>query len=826
MHSHIYGKKHFKYKTNFKDLVVFSDVTQNKIKTELPSEALYFEVEKGYKNQNKWFIHLNSTLSGEYGDFYTEENPVSLGEIKGLEYDSENNLNEALKGFLIGEALPYYKINGKFYVKIEDASLLNEVFVGKQPENKEKNIEYDAFTTVFISEDGAKLLQAYEAVKQVNAHEVVVFIERNSGSNLFGTVFRIKKGKNVKTLIETNRIRIAEIARAYGVGVLSNELSKMMAQELSNKKSESSFYFVLAKGGAIVRWGSDVTLGTFSDLTKEVGKGIDSLKLGENYWKTEIDGKENKEYKPLLPKLKIDESFSSEEVANKVYNEFIVPIEKSVTLFVEKLNTHWLLKQITPFKSSQITGLFQYVPKIIKEFLDKLKGNIQNTYDFINGLLVGLLNSIIDFFKSIFDILAILFDVINGVMQTGKFFEKPGHYLRLLAEGFENIFDLVTNIFTLENLKSWINFLVYMPKATVKLLTGVFTKASNAEISIDPGAMGYYIGFLVGFIVSEVVTFFATGGTGNIAKGVKAVLQSYKELAKIAAKTVVKTAKLTVESFLTVIRKLKEFAKNLPKHLDTLKSWVDELIAKSQAKVLVVDNVTYSFVDPVSLFASTIFKIFKASTWKKLNGLGVNMVKNEEGLYSFVFNNKSIAKDLTKKQTEEFLKELFIGVKDKGDEIVEKYLDDLAKRKKARTYLIKDVPGVKYFVKWFDDLSFEEFNLVWDNVKLSRKIKSRLRYPGGLHEWLMVSRANVFKGWGVSANEIITLRTKIKEVIFVKPDGVHGGKGSTKAHNEILRLIDSSKDYPEFVEKLINWADNRLKGGSRKLPKGFFKENK
>lgn len=71
-----------------------------------------------------------------------------------------------------------------------------------------------------------------------------------------------------------------------------------------------------------------------------------------------------------------------------------------------------------------------------------------------------------------------------------------------------------------------------MPIATAKLLLGLFTKASNAKITIDPGAIGYYLGFLVGFIASEVVMFFATGGTGTIAKGVKAVFKSYKELLK------------------------------------------------------------------------------------------------------------------------------------------------------------------------------------------------------------------------------------------------------------------------------------------------------
>jgi hypothetical protein len=148
-------------------------------------------------------------------------------------------------------------------------------------------------------------------------------------------------------------------------------------------------------------------------------------------------------------------------------------------------------------------------------------------------------------------------------------------------------------------------------------------------------------------------------------------------------------------------------------------------------------------------------------------------------------------------------------------------LDELVEEIQIRTNLISKVPNIKLFNQWFDDLTFKEFDILWKNSILRRKVEERLRYPGGYHEWLMVSRANVFKKWGVKASQIRTLRTKISEVIFKNPPGLHGGKGSTKAHNEILKLIDESKDYDEFIEKLVIWSEKRLEGGSQKLPKGF-----
>lgn len=156
------------------------------------------------------------------------------------------------------------------------------------------------------------------------------------------------------------------------------------------------------------------------------------------------------------------------------------------------------------------------------------------------------------------------------------------------------------------------------------------------------------------------------------------------------------------------------------------------------------------------------------------------------------------------------------------EELLE-HLDEAAGLQSV-TKMIKEIPGIKKgFVKWFDEVGQAEFDLMWNHVKGKRKITGLIRQPGALHEWLMCSRANVFKQWGVSMKEIKALRTGIDDVVFKNPPGWHGGTGSTKAHNEILKLIDSSKNYKEFKKKLRDWADNRLEGGKEKLPKGLLK---
>ncbi|MFD2880875.1 hypothetical protein ACFTAO_40975 [Paenibacillus rhizoplanae] len=66
--------------------------------------------------------------------------------------------------------------------------------------------------------------------------------------------------------------------------------------------------------------------------------------------------------------------------------------------------------------------------------------------------------------------------------------------------------------------------------------------------------------------------------------------------------------------------------------------------------------------------------------------------------------------------------------------------------------VLDSVPSVRNgeFNKWFNSLTPDEFDKVWADPKLRDIIKDRLRHPGGLHEWHLVSRADVFKKMGES----------------------------------------------------------------------------
>ncbi|CAL2079835.1 HNH endonuclease [Tenacibaculum sp. 190524A05c] len=705
MYAHEYGLRNFKHKSNFENLVVFSDSQQNLLEeTALPSANIYLEIEEGVREDNKWFVHFNSRLSGEYGDFFLQ-NRDPYGEIESLQYLVEEENYEIVKDRILLSSngrIPFYKINDRFYIKLSEAIDLEEVVItadiesGPQPKTQEVvSIELDSFVTLLISDNGAKLERAYQRITNVNAHEVVILIETDEGTNAFGTVFRIRKGKNVKTLPEVDRVSIAKVARAFGVEITTNDLSTMIKEELVD--DDSTFYISITRAlsftGGVVRWASDGVFSTVSEELKNISKEINDLKLGDSYWKTEVDGKENPKFDPLLPKLKNDEEgIDTEAFVKSIYKTYIQPLTEKATEASKAVLKSKFVRKLIPFNVDKIIQVLDKIPELLQDFFDGIVESFVDLYYFINGLLVGLINSIIDFIKSLFDILAMLFDLINGIIQSTKFFESPGSYLSLFAENFENIIDTFANVFTFENLKKFNSLLISLPKLGYQAIVNIIN--NPIDVNIDPGAIGYYLGFIVGFIASEVVTFFATGGTGNIAKALKAVLQSYKAIATIPAKVAAGTAKIAgkafsfgVDTFVRLIDVIVEFSKNIPKHLETLKGLLDE------------------FVESLASITNKLFEGFEA-VLDLLFDLGVVIIKGPDPklalapvngpFYNINYNGKTIVQG-PEDAIRKFAQRIDEIVKSGGNtkKKVKHYLDELAESLSVTHKGVLDKRGLK-----------------------------------------------------------------------------------------------------------------------------------
>lgn len=814
MHAHEYGSKHFKHKTNFKGLVVFSDVQQQKIKeTVVPSPNIYVEIEKRVQNPNKWFLHINSILSGEYGDFFLQENPQPVGEVlNDFDYDisPENTaFIESYYDFSLGE-ISYYKINEKFYIKLWGDILKDDAFFeiqnsSKSQQKEEISIEYDAFITVFVSDNGAKLERAYQNITKVNTHQIVVFIESGGGTNAFGTVFRIHKGKNVKTLPEVDRLTLSKVAKAFGVQVQTNDLSKMIKEELAEE--DSLFYLLvtkkLLKGGRIIRWSTKDVFTDISGGLKNASKEVNKLKLGEERWNTAFKDKSGSKYNPLLPKLRGENNlFDVEKFSNDVYKTYIQPAATQATSIGKLLLKKRRFAKLIPFDISRAIEVLDAIPTQLQDFFDSVSNHLLDLYEYINGLLVGLINSIIEFVKSFIDILAMLFDVLNAAIQSTEFFENPASYLSLFAESFENLMDGFVALFTLENLKAIFGFIASMPAYAVKIVFRFLT--SDVKVKIDPGALGYYIGFFVGFVASEVATFFLTGGTGTIAKALKETLRSYKALAEIpkkAAKVLGNTVQFGIDTFVKLGTIIADFIKNIPKHLKTLRKWLDEFFEKLASTVNQLFNGFEAVLELLYDLGVVIFEKLDPNTGKVL-------VSPDGVIYTLKQGDKTIlegTEDAIRKFAQKIDEIRSSGGNSKKK--VQKSLDEASETRRLKNLLRKDVEEfiairnelknlpadeiLRRFQDSFDVKNLEVRNFYSELTSQYPKLKGGINDLGDFEQVNFASFNTIMKAKGNKVDEILDL--------------VHSGKDNI--YNNFIKAFDQYDDVAKRFQKGV--VDNR-----------------
>lgn len=105
--------------------------------------------------------------------------------------------------------------------------------------------------------------------------------------------------------------------------------------------------------------------------------------------------------------------------------------------------------------------------------------------------------------------------------------------------------------------------------------------------------------------------------------------------------------------------------------------------------------------------------------------------------------------------------------------------------------------GNKYYVAdCLDRMTNDQFYYLWYNddpevVKFKNSIMQMFRYPGGLHEWLMIAAIPIFKEMGIPMDHVKTVRTPINETVFWV-DGEeckHGRKNSGRFHVHLLNAI-------------------------------------
>lgn len=97
--------------------------------------------------------------------------------------------------------------------------------------------------------------------------------------------------------------------------------------------------------------------------------------------------------------------------------------------------------------------------------------------------------------------------------------------------------------------------------------------------------------------------------------------------------------------------------------------------------------------------------------------------------------------------------------------------------------------GEEYLDKWYDNCTLKEFCDAWR--KHEADIKRLVRYPGGMHEWLMVSTLLELKYMNIPMQIIKSTVTPTSECRFYvdKKECWHGHAGSGWMHARLFEAI-------------------------------------
>ena len=246
---------------------------------------------------------------------------------------------------------------------------------------------------------------------------------------------------------------------------------------------------------------------------------------------------------------------------------------------------------------------------------------------FTNGLVVGIINSILDTVAFIFQIIGFLFNPKTQSENAKNIVNETSVTISLFLEILENGIDILGKIFSKNTLKTILFFQLQVAALLYQSVTNVDPKKALNFSFPKADSTGYFIGFIVGFIIEEIITAMLTAGTANVAKASQLALKSMKETlqslkaipGKVASKldSIVQKGTTQVILLLSNIRKLLD---NLPMLLNNLLKWLEKLL-----------------LDAATFLNAVYKKAFSPSAQNKIKSLGMKPTHYDEITETFTF---------------------------------------------------------------------------------------------------------------------------------------------------------------------------------------------
>lgn len=527
---------------------------------------------------------------------------VDSGIIKSLGTNNENTVEKNI-----------YVLDDIFYVLAGESNQLEEVVLRstKPTGNIKPFIDFDEEldkqnnqVIIMVSSDGAKIDDAYLNTDKVNANEIILYIEDITGSNIFGSAVRVRTGSNVKKLTSDQLRIVKNLLVKMDLEINETKIAKILDKHIHDSKENDSIIYYIKRGflgiSSIVSVVANIPLSVIGAVSETIINGIENnLKLKENRWKYYTSKNERDEkFDAFLP---IDAFLKSEAALNKKQKEFttscfdivdakIKAIEQTLYNKISGINKT-LANAIKPFFKTIFKG-FKSVRKLLKDVINGIVDYSLNKLLYLNGLVVGIINSILDTVVFIFQLLKFLFNPESNKKNTENALFNTKATISMFLEIVENAKDIITKLFT----ETIFNAIKKFEKKIQGLLLKTIINPSSIDFTLPKAdKVGYYTGFAVGFIIEEVIAAMLSAGTLNVAKatqlaikGMKETLQGIKAIPKKIGEAFSTAAQKGNIQLIKLMEMVKTLITDLPKLLDDIADWLAKLLLKAEAYLEVV----------------------------------------------------------------------------------------------------------------------------------------------------------------------------------------------------------------------------------------------
>jgi hypothetical protein len=509
-----------------------------------------------------------------------------------------------------GLVLAFDKDGFKTYYDKSSASYVLEGIevTGNKKYHPTKTITIGKFELVlFILSDALQLREINKLVEP-QPNQILLLLETNDKHNRFGSVMYSKIGVDA---IKSKDLPFAETFQhisGYEIQITTKQLNQLLTKDSLGDKA-----IMVAK---LINISATIPSLAVSKLTKFLANftadllaaNIRKLMIAEKYWNPDLkEGYTEKFFRNGTEQLAIKEAGRkgpSKMSVEHVLRAATAEIDNGLNAFDKYFgqivnNLPMRIRSVVQKGGESILAQIVEVKDFLLEkavvFADML---LKGGYQYVNGLLCGIVNGIIEGLAGTLELFAMIFRATSELHKmTNDIFDT----FTFLKEMLENVIEA----FLEHQLGKFLKILANVPFRIIDALAQfnvkeVLQSAGTLISGMTPAKIGYFIGYAGGMVIEMALEALFTAG---IATAAKVALKYSKKLAEgvttaanQGANAIRKVSQANADTFIKQITALFESLRK-KEAIPLLQKWIDDLILEIKKALGLVDEVVEKYSD-------------------------------------------------------------------------------------------------------------------------------------------------------------------------------------------------------------------------------------